>query len=297
MASMEAARAPLLIEFREREGSGRRVPRFAGRLAKAACKWLRRLAEPSVAWSGEPVWRLFPFVLALAFAVRAAVALFGDFLLHPDEVIQYLEPAHRAAFGNGIGYWEQFPGARPWLLPGFIAGLLTGFAAIGWDQPAWYVPAIKLVFCLISLGIPAGMYFFARRSFGEASVRVALLAVLAAAIRVQYAPAALAMLGWLCLRLGGASCKLAWARTHLLLATCGSVLLPLAASVASVRRYALPIALMLLTLAIHSLIPHKEYRFITLAIPCLLMVAADAVVRLAQSRPLREFFTRLRIGA
>ena len=131
MASMEAAREPLLIEFRGREGSGCRVPRFAGRLASAACKWLRWLAEPSVARPGEPVWRLFPFVLALAFAVRAAVALSGDFLLHPDEVIQYLEPAHRAAFGNGIGYWEQFYGARPWLLPGFIAGLLTGFAAIG----------------------------------------------------------------------------------------------------------------------------------------------------------------------
>ena len=71
-----------------------------------------------MARSGEPVWQLFPFVLALAFAVRAAVALSGDFLLHPDEVIQYLEPAHRAAFGNGISYWEQFYGARPWLLPG-----------------------------------------------------------------------------------------------------------------------------------------------------------------------------------
>ena len=47
----------------------------------------------------------------------------------------------------------------------------------------------------------------------------ALLAVLAAAMRVQYAPAALAMLGWLCLRLGGIPCKPAWARTHLLLAT------------------------------------------------------------------------------
>ena len=153
---------------------GRRVPRFAERLARAACKQLRRLAEPSAAWPDEPVWRLFPSVLALAFAVRAAVALSEDFLLRPDEVIQYLEPAHRAVFGNG--YWEQFYGARPWLLPGFIAGLLTGFAAIGWDQPAWYVPAVKLVFCPISLGIPAGMYFFAKRIFGEASARVALLA-------------------------------------------------------------------------------------------------------------------------
>ena len=152
-------------------------------MARAACKWLRRLAEPSVAWSGEPVWRLFPFVLALAFAVRVAVALFGDFLLHPDEVIQYLEPAHRAAFGNGIGYWEQFHGARPWLLPGFIAGLLTGFAAIGWDQPAWYVPAVNLVFCLISLGIPAGMYFFAHKPMPSFVATALLLPLLALVVK------------------------------------------------------------------------------------------------------------------
>ena len=33
-------------------------------------------------------WRLLPLVLALAFVVRAAVALSGDFVLHPDEIMQ-----------------------------------------------------------------------------------------------------------------------------------------------------------------------------------------------------------------
>ena len=41
-----------------------------------------------------PRWRAFWPLLALAFALRAAVALGGDSLLHPDEVQQYLEPAH-----------------------------------------------------------------------------------------------------------------------------------------------------------------------------------------------------------
>ena len=38
--------------------------------------------------SNEPRWKLVPLVLALAFAVRAAVALTGDFVLHPDEIMQ-----------------------------------------------------------------------------------------------------------------------------------------------------------------------------------------------------------------
>ena len=126
--------------------------------------------------AAEPVWRYFWPVLALAFAVRAAVALSGDFFMHPDEVMQYLEQGHRLAFGNGAIYWEFFYGARSWLTPGLIAGVLKLFDAVGLGQPAWYVGGVKLVFCAISLLIPAGMYFFARRHFDEPTARVALLA-------------------------------------------------------------------------------------------------------------------------
>lgn len=188
-------------------------------------------------------------MLALAFLVRAAVALSGDFVMHPDEIMQYLEPAHRLVFGNGVTYWEYFYGVRSWLVPGLVAAILKLFDAVGLGQPAWYVGGVELVFCAISLLIPAGMYFFARWHFGEATARVALvmgafwyelvgfahkpmtefvatallmsllaltvrpvpdrlrvvvtvaaLAVLAAAIRVQYAPPALLALGLIFLR-------------------------------------------------------------------------------------------------
>ena len=72
-------------------------------------------------------WKFLLPVLVLAFAVRAAVALCGDFVLHPDEVMQYLEPAHRLVFGGGVTYWEFFYGARAWLVPGMVAGVLKGF--------------------------------------------------------------------------------------------------------------------------------------------------------------------------
>ena len=190
-------------------------------------------------------------VLALAFVARAAIALSGDFVLHPDEIMQYLEPAHRLVFGNGVTYWEYFYGARSWLMPGLVAGVLKLFDIVGLGQPFWYIGGVKLVFCAISLLIPAGMYFFARWHFGEASARVALLmgafwyelvgfahkpmtefvatallmsllalcvrsapdklrvvltaavlAVLAVAIRVQYAPSVLLVLGLFFLRTG-----------------------------------------------------------------------------------------------
>ena len=197
----------------------------------------------------ERPWKFLLPVLVLAFAVRAAIALCGDFVLHPDEVMQYLEPAHRLVFGSGVTYWEFFYGARAWLVPGLVAGMLKAFDVVLLGEPFWYVGGVKLVFCAISLLIPVGMYFFARRHFGEPSARVALLAgafwyelagfahkpmtefvaaallmvllvlcvrssvdrvcavwlvaliaVLAAAVRLQYAPIALLLLGVLFFR-------------------------------------------------------------------------------------------------
>ena len=124
----------------------------------------------------DPPWRWFWPALGLAFAVRVAIALYGDSRLHFDEYMQYLEAGHRLAFGNGVMYWEQIYGARSLLLPGLIAGILKLFDALGLGQPFWYIGGVKLAFCAISLAVPAGMYFFARRHFDEAAARVAFLA-------------------------------------------------------------------------------------------------------------------------
>ena len=120
---------------------------------------------------------------------------------------------------------------------------------MGLGQPWWYVGGVKLLFCALSLAVPAAMYWSGRRHFGEAAGRVALLAgafwyelvgfahkpmtefvatapllallalclrphadgsrvvwqaaglaVVAAAIRLQYAPLALLLLGIVLLR-------------------------------------------------------------------------------------------------
>ena len=47
-----------------------------------------------------------PLILVLAFVLRATFALTTHYIAHPDEVFQYLEPAHRLVFGQGIVTWE-----------------------------------------------------------------------------------------------------------------------------------------------------------------------------------------------
>ena len=321
-------------------------------------------------------WKYLPAVLALAFAARAVVAFSGDFVLHPDEIMQYLEPAHRLVFGNGVIYWEFFYGARSWIVPGAVAGVLKLLDVVGLGEPRWYVGAVKLMFCAISLGIPAGMYFFARRHFGEASARAALvagafwyelvgfahkamaefaatvplvallalcvrpslddtrtvwqaafLAAIASAIRMQYAPLALVLLGIVFLRTRkkallaaamagfcisvGVFDALTWGdglfhsyvtnlRVNLViaplragespayqflawlaLASAGLGVLCIAASLLQPRRYGLLLVLTALTLVLHSLQAHKEYRFVFVVIPLWLLIGSDLAARLA----------------
>ncbi len=67
----------------------------------------------------------------LAFVAHVAIALSGDFILYPDEIMQYLEQGHRLVFGNGVIYWEFFYGQRSWPLPGLIGGVLQLCDAAG----------------------------------------------------------------------------------------------------------------------------------------------------------------------
>ncbi len=168
--SADKARRAERSQSRNRRPSVRPRVRGIARL-RAAADGLLHLHPPE-----ERVWKYFRPVLALAFAARAAIALSGDFILHPDEIMQYLEQGHRLVFGNGIVYWEFFYGQRSWLLPGLIGGVLKLFDAVGLGEPRWYVGAVKLTFCVLSLSVPAGMYCFARRHFDETAARTALLA-------------------------------------------------------------------------------------------------------------------------
>ena len=55
-------------------------------------------------------------ILAVAVALR--ILAFNSFSAHhPDELIQYLEQAHRIVFGYGVVPWEFREFIRSWLIP------------------------------------------------------------------------------------------------------------------------------------------------------------------------------------
>ncbi len=114
-------------------------------------------------------------VLLAALALRAA--LFSPFdIMHPDELMQYLEQAKRIATGHGIVPWEFRYGARN----GLVAQLLAGPYALG----EWLAP-----------GTLAGMY--AARIACAALALVALLAawMLGALVSRRHALVALLVAG------------------------------------------------------------------------------------------------------
>ena len=76
----------------------------------------------------ERAW--FWGLLSLAALLRALN--FDAFAMHhPDEVLQYIEPAYRLLTGDGIVTWEYRYGMRSWLLPWLLAGPMALGQAVG----------------------------------------------------------------------------------------------------------------------------------------------------------------------
>jgi len=98
-------------------------------------------------WTKERTARLvLGAALAVGAALRGWLALTDAGIYWPDEIYQSLEPAHRLVWGRGFIPWEFVAGARPWTLPGLVAGFFALLRGLGVSDPAIYVPAVKLVF-------------------------------------------------------------------------------------------------------------------------------------------------------
>lgn len=62
-------------------------------------------------------------------------------VLHPDEVLQYLEPAYRLLTGQGIVTWEFRYGMRGWLVTWLLAGPMVLGQALGGSAMAGIIAA------------------------------------------------------------------------------------------------------------------------------------------------------------
>jgi phosphatidylinositol glycan class B len=126
--------------------------------------------------SGCPrTWRGLWLVVALAMSLRFAYAIGSQNTHHPDEVFQYLEPAHRLVFGYGIIPWEYRFGTRSWLIPYFASVPLYFCRFLNIDQPSIYVPLVKCWFCMASIPLVFSGYSIARSLISESAGRVAAI--------------------------------------------------------------------------------------------------------------------------
>lgn len=322
-------------------------------------------------------WKALPWVIAAGFVLRVLFALRAENIHHPDEIFQYLEQAHRLVFGNGLMPWEFRFGTRSWLVPLLIGVPLQATAWLGLDRPAVYIPAVKVIFCAISLVVIPLAYCGARRLASEAAGRIAavvaaiwyellyfsfrplpdalsaylllgalvivlgpvsrrraalfgVVLALAVALRVQLLPLAgilalVAAVTWTnrcrvaaaataaaVVVAAGALDRLTWGgwftsyynnylfnavygvsglfgeqgyrffADQLIAASCGVFALAGVCALWWWRRLWLPLALIVVLVASHTLIWHKEYRFVFAAIPLIILIFGVVVALMTE---------------
>jgi GPI mannosyltransferase 3 len=103
----------------------------------------RRTDEPSRVWWGV--------ILLVAAVPRVWLAVFEHGMIWADEIYQSVEQAHRLAFGYGFIPWEFGQGARSWLFPGVLAGLLKAASWLGADSGIALVAIAKLAMAALSV--------------------------------------------------------------------------------------------------------------------------------------------------
>ena len=111
-----------------------------------------------------------------AFALRQLAALLVPSVDSPDEIFQFQEQAHRLVYGTGLTPWEFQLGARSWLLPGVIAGLME-FSRLFGDGPDIYVPVIAGACSMVAVIPVVCCFLWCRRWFGLTAAIAGGLAV------------------------------------------------------------------------------------------------------------------------
>lgn len=89
-------------------------------------------------------------VILLGGVIARLATLAVPHFFFADEIFQYLEPAHRLAFGHGIVTWEYRTHARSWLFPLLLAGPMRAGALLAPDSAA-YLLLPKLLLLGLSL--------------------------------------------------------------------------------------------------------------------------------------------------
>ncbi len=127
--------------------------------------------------------------LLIGIFLRVGAALRFPTVHWPDEIFQTQEPAHRLAYGYGVVTWEWRHGARSWVFPAFLAGVMR---ATDWMGPGskGYELGIAIVLSLISLTTVWFGFAWAKRASGMEAAIIAAGACATWYEMVYFAPKA-----------------------------------------------------------------------------------------------------------
>lgn len=97
-------------------------------------------------------------IILLGALLRFVVALNSDHIYYPDELFQVLEQGFRLSHGYGITPLEYVLHIRSYLLPQLLAQSLRLMQEFGLNTPNSYIPAVKILFSLLSLSLIPSIY-------------------------------------------------------------------------------------------------------------------------------------------
>jgi hypothetical protein len=114
---------------------------------------------------------LLAFML-LGIFLRVGAAVKFPNVNHTDEILEIQEPAHWLAYGYGVVAWEWRQGARSWVFPGFLAGVMRSTDWMG-DGSAGYQLGMAIVLSLLSLTAIWFGFAWAKRAGGTQAAIIA----------------------------------------------------------------------------------------------------------------------------
>jgi zinc transporter ZupT len=122
--------------------------------------------------SSSSVRLLLLAFLLIGMFLRVGAALRFPTVDSPDEVLETQEPGHHLAYGYGVVCWEWRQGARSWVFPAFLAGVMrtTDWMGPGSTGYRW---GIVIVLSLLSLTTVWFGFAWARRASGMEAAIVA----------------------------------------------------------------------------------------------------------------------------
>ena len=106
---------------------------------------------------------LLALICLVAAGARLSTQLLHPSLVYADEVFQYLEPAHRLLTGAGLVPWEYVVGARSWLIPVALAGVL-GLGRLASAAPAAQLACATLFMTALAVAGVAAAFQLGRRA-------------------------------------------------------------------------------------------------------------------------------------